>query len=353
MSFASDNWSGASPAVLAAVSTAFSGDDAPAYGTDPQTAEAKAAISDVFERDVAVFFLGSGTAANGLAIAHLTRPWGAVFCHSASHVNASECGGPEFFSGAKLIGIEGEAGKITPESLASALGGLRIGDPHSVQPGTLSLTNLTEAGTAYSVGEVTALSDLARSYGMAVHMDGARFANAVARLKCTPAELTWKAGVDALSFGATKNGAIAAEAVVFFDKAKAAEFEFRRMRGGHLLSKHRFVSVQYTAWLKDGHWLALAGHANAMADRLAGGLRARGIQLAWPVEGNEVFPILPHELEARLKAQGYQFHRWSGPSPAVPNASVCRLVASFKTRAGDVDAFLAALDRAAHTIAAE
>ena len=353
MSFASDNWAGAAPRVVEAVAAAFSGDPAPAYGTDATTKRAEAAISALFERECAVFFLASGTAANGLALAHLTKPWGAVFCHAKSHVMASECGGPEFFSGAKLIGVAGEAGKITPAGLEGAIGELRVGDPHSVQPGSLSLTNLTESGTAYTVAEVAALAAIAKRHAMGVHMDGARFANAIARLGCMPADLTWRAGVDALSFGATKNGAIAAEAVVFFDPALARDFLFRRMRGGHLLSKHRFVSAQYEAWLADGLWLDLARHANAMADRLATGLAARDLRLAWPVEGNEVFPILPHALEATLGAAGHVFHRWPKAVPAGADADVCRLVCSFRTTPAEVDAFLAAIDRAPRALAAE
>jgi threonine aldolase len=347
MFFASDNWAGAAPEIVTAVVRAFSEPPVPSYGRDPSTARAEALLSHVFEREVAAFLLTSGTAANALSVAHLTPPWGAVYGHAFAHTLSSECGAPEFYSGAKLVPLGGPGAKITPGGIAVAVASARRGDPHSVQPATVTITNLTECGTLYTPAEVAAIGALCRAEGLALHMDGARFANAIVASGATPAEMTWKAGVDVLSLGATKNGAMAAEAVVFFDPARAADFLYRRMRGGHLLSKMRLVSAQFEAWFDDGLWLKLAGHANAMAARLSGRLAAKGVRLAWPTQGNEVFPILSVEAAARLRAGGAAFHDWGAPDlapePPVPSGhSVARLVCSYATTAEEVDAFVKA-----------
>jgi threonine aldolase len=252
-----------------------------------------------------------------------------------AHVNTDECGAPEMFTGgAKLVGLPGDGGKLTPALLRATLEKAGVGVVHSVQPAALTLTQATEAGTVYTPGEVAALAEVARSYGLPVHMDGARFANALVRLGCSPAELTWKAGVDVLSFGATKNGALAAEAVVFFRPELAASFAFRRKRAGHLFSKMRFLSAQLDAYLTDDLWLRLARHANAMADRLAAGLTAiPGAALRDPVEANEIFIDLPEPVIAGLEQRGYAFYRWDG--------TVIRLVTAWNTDAGDIDRMIA------------
>src|SRR6266700_6733954 len=268
MEFASDNAAGVAPSILDALVCANTG-FAVAYGDDASTQRLERRFSELFERDVAVFLVSTGTAANALALAHLTPPWGTVLCHAEAHAIVHECGAPEFFGGGlRLLGVEGRGGKLAPPAVTVALDrhfGLR---PHQMVPGALSLTQASEFGTIYQIDEIAALSALAHSRGMTVHMDGARFANAVARLGASPAEASWRAGVDVLSFGATKGGALAAEAVVFFDPARAAAMAERRKRGGHLVSKHRFIAAQFDAFLADGLWLRLAAHANRMADRL-------------------------------------------------------------------------------------
>src|SRR6185312_1799022 len=248
----------------------------------------------------AVFPVATGTAANALALAALTPPWGAIYCHEAAHIQSDECGAPEFFAaGAKLLPLAGEDAKLMPATVEAAL--LERGVVHHVQPSALSISQATEAGTLYRPAEIAALGALARRHGLALHMDGARFANAVAALGCAPADLTWRAGVDALSFGATKNGALAAEAVIFFDPAKAADLAYRRKRAGHLFSKMRFLSAQLDAYLADGLWLRNARHANAMAARLGQGLaRLPGARLVHPVEANEVFVELAEASIAAL-----------------------------------------------------
>ncbi|MBN8920397.1 MAG: low specificity L-threonine aldolase, partial [Rhizobiales bacterium] len=261
-----------------------------------------------------------------------------------SHIATDEAGAPEFFGGGlKLVGLPGEAGKITPAIVEEALGRGR-GAPHAVLPSLLSLTQSTEAGTVYTNAEVAALAALAHARGLSVHMDGARFANAVAALGCTPAEATWKAGVDVLSFGATKGGALAAEAVVFFDPARAAGMASRRKRGGHLVSKHRYIAAQMLAYLDDGLWLDLARRANAAAARLAARLGAAGIHPAWPVQANEIFVALPPDADARLRAAGAQYYPW--PREAFPEGvpadyKPSRLVTSYATADADVDRFAA------------
>ncbi len=233
--------------------------------------------------------------------------------------------------------------------MRDALQGFHKGSPHSVQPAALSLTQATESGTLYRPEEISALAEAARAEGLAVHMDGARFANAVAALSCSPAELTWRAGVDVLSLGGTKVGALNAEAVVFFDPARARDLPFRRKRGGQLFSKSRFAAAQFAALLEDGLWLRLAGHSNRMATRLAAGLaKSPRARLALPVEANEIFALLAPEAEARLRAAGARFHAWDSPAlrreaGAEPDERLARLVTSWATREADVDAFLEVL----------
>ena len=342
MTFESDNASPVAPEVMDAILRENVG-PASGYGADPATERLDSLFSDLFERQVAVFLVPTGTAANSLALAQFTPPWGAVYCHEQAHIQSDECGAPEFFtSGAKLVPVPGPHGKLTPEALEAALGQIRARDQHRIVPSVLSLTQSTEAGTVYRPEEIAALSASARRDGLAVHMDGARFANAVAALGCAPADVTWRAGVDVLAFGGTKAGAMAAEAVVFFDPARARDFVYRRKRAGHLLSRMRFVSVQFDALLRDGLWLRLAGHANAMAARLTEGLaNLPGVTLLHPIEANELFLSLPTGLAEHLRAQGFRFHAWTG--------GAVRLVTSFATRIEEVDAFIHAAREAART----
>jgi threonine aldolase len=346
MNFASDNAAPVAPEIMAAIARANEG-GALAYGNDAWTKRVERRFADVFERDVAVFLVPTGTAANALAISHCTPPWGAVLCHAESHITTDECGAPEFFGGGiKLVGLEGDGGKIAADTLARALAERQWGGPHHVSPAVLSLSQATEAGTIYRPGEVRVLADRAHARGVAVHMDGARLANALARMNASPAAATWQAGVDVLSFGATKGGALAAEAIVFFDPARGAGMQDRRKRGGHLISKHRYVAAQIEAYLADDLWLRLARHANAMADRLGDGLARAGYGPVWPVEANEVFVILPQATVERLKAEGASFYAWTASSlpkriKMAADASLVRLVASFATQVGEVDHFVA------------
>ncbi|HLJ65560.1 MAG TPA: beta-eliminating lyase-related protein [Stellaceae bacterium] len=337
MNFRSDNVAGIAPAILQAIIAANDG-RAPAYGSDALSQALEDRVARIFEHDVAVFPVATGTAANALALASATPPWGAIYCHAESHIAQDECGAPEFYTGgAKLVPIEGAHGKITAAAIAAKLA--PTSTVHQAQPAAISLTEASEAGTLYRPAEIAEIAALARARGLVLHMDGARFANAVAALQASPAELTWRAGVDILSLGATKNGALAAEAVIVFDRAKAADLGFRRKRGGHLFSKMRFLSAQLDAYLRDDLWLDNARHANAMAARLAAGLHGmKGVRLCHPVEANEVFVEMPEPVAASLEAQGFGFYRWSeGPRPEL------RFVAAFDTKPADIDALLEAV----------
>ena len=348
MNFASDNTAGIAPEIVAAITRANEG-NALAYGNDAWTKRVELRFSELFEREVAVFLVPTGTAANALALAHLTPPWGAVLCHAESHIATDECGAPEFFGGGiKLIGLPGEACKIAPAMLETALAQGQWGGPHHVTPAVLSLSQATEAGTIYRPEEIQRLAEIAHARGLALHLDGARLGNALAALNVSPAQATWQAGVDALSFGATKGGALAAEAGVFFDPARAGGMSERRKRGGHLVSKHRFVAAQMEAYLADELWLKLARGANSMAARLASGLASVGFSAVWPVETNEVFVMLPRPVQDRLRAAGASFYAWTTHSlpPAISvsgDASLVRLVTSFATTERQLNDFLAAL----------
>ena len=339
--FASDNVSGAAPQIVAALAAAADGAAMP-YGADDWTARVEARLAALFETDVAVFPVATGTAANALALAALTPPHGAIYCHRDCHAYLDECGAPEFYTGgAKMVPLAGAPAKLAADDLERALATARPHGPHNVRPAALTVSQATEAGTAYSVDELAALCAIARDHDMGVHMDGARFANALVHQGLSPAAATWRLGVDVLSFGATKNGALAAEAVVFFRRELAHEFAERRKRGGHLLSKQRFISAQLDAYLSDDLWLANARAANRAAARLAAGLAALdGMCLLHPVEANEVFAALPEAVIAGLERDGFVFYRMGG-------AGTVRLVASFNTPDGDVDAFLAAACRSA------
>ncbi|MGH7246933.1 MAG: threonine aldolase family protein [Pseudomonadota bacterium] len=341
MNFASDNTAPVAPAILDAIVGANT-DYAPAYGGDDCTRTVRQRLSEIFEREVAAFLVPTGTAANALALAHVTPPWGVVFCHAESHIATDECGAPEFFGGGmKLAEVPGDGGKITPQTLETALAGYGGHSPHQMVAAALSITQASEAGTIYRTDEIAALCDIAHRRSLAVHMDGARFANALVRLNATPAQMTWRSGIDALSLGATKGGALAAEAVVIFDPARAVFFGERRKRAGHLLSKHRFLAAQFGAYLADDLWLKLARHANAMADRLAHKLAAIGLRPVWPVEANLVFVALPRGVDAKLRAAGASYYVRASKGLKLPGDHVlARLVTSFTTQDEEIERFV-------------
>jgi threonine aldolase len=348
MEFRSDNTAGVPDAVLAALADANAG-AAPSYGADALTLSVRDRLRKIFEvPEAAVYLVGTGTAANALALACLSPPWGAIYCHPEAHVEEDECGAPEFFTGgAKLVHVGGADGRIDPAALEAAVTATGRTGVHNVQRGALSLTNATEAGTVYDPDATARLAAIARRYGVPVHMDGARFANALVSCGCTPAELTWKAGVDALSLGGTKNGLMGAEAVILFDPARAWEFELRRKRGGHLFSKHRYLAAQMVGWLKDDLWLSLARHANAMAARLAAGLaEIPGARLKHPVEANAVFPALPRAAHRRARAAGAQYYLWpfdQSLDGSEEELLTARLVCSWSTTEAEIEALLTAL----------
>ncbi|MEM1047292.1 MAG: beta-eliminating lyase-related protein [Pseudomonadota bacterium] len=352
MNFASDNWAGVTEQVSAGLAGAAGGLEA-AYGNDTLTRSVSERFSELFETDVAVFFTATGSAANSLALSAYMKPSGVVVCHRDSHINTDECGAPEFLTnGAKLLPLDGHEGRLDAASVARTL---EVYGPNNLRGGravAASITQMTEVGTLYRRDEIAAIGAATRAADVRLHMDGARFANALVGLNSSPADITWRAGVDVLSFGGTKNGCWCAEAVVFFNPAHAEDFDFYRARSGHRFSKARFVAAQFQAYLADGHWLDTARRANNMARRLADGLeRSSQARLAWPIGGNEVFAVFTRETAARLKAAGAMFYEWpaghdSLEQPLSPDEAVHRLVASFVTTEADVDGFLQALDAA-------
>jgi threonine aldolase len=340
-SFASDNVAPASPEVMDAIARINQG-TVHSYGDDAETRRLTTLAQEIFECELVIHPVATGTAANALALAALVPPFGGVYCHEIAHINTDECGAPEFFSGgAKLLALASPDGKISAEQLAAPVAHAREMGVHHVLPAAVSVSQATEWGTVYRREELAALAAAAHGHGLRVHMDGARFANAVAHLACTPAEASWKCGVDVLSFGATKNGALAAEAVIFFKPELAREFEMRRKRAGHLWSKMRFLSAQLTACLDHELWLRHGRHANALATRLAQGLRQHGIPLLQQVEANEVFAALPQTLIEALRAQGFEFYEW--PAPPGLDTPVVRLVTAYDMVVADIDALLASI----------
>jgi threonine aldolase len=339
--FTSDNVIPACAPIMSAVHTANAG-QVPSYGADALTARLQTMASQIFETDVAIFPVTTGTAANALALGQLVPPYGAVYCYEAAHIVTDECGAPEFFTGgAKLIGLPAVDGKILPEQLAASIAYAHEMGVHHVKPAAVSLTQATECGTVYDPAQVAAIAAVANRQQLAVHMDGARFANALAHLGCSPAAATWRCGVDVLSLGATKNGALCAEAVVFFNPSLARDFERRRKQGGHLWSKMRFLSAQLLAYFTNELWLANARHANLMAAALARGLQdVPGARLLYSVDANELFVALPERLVAALEQDGFQFYRW--PVLGLQSGVAIRLVTSYATERADVDELLAA-----------
>ena len=343
MIFASDNWAGAHPKVTAALATHGAG-FATAYGNGELDKAIYAKFNEIFERDVAVFFVGTGTAANSLALTLASKPGGVGFYHREAHAIEDECGAPEYFTGGtRLCPVDGALGRMDPAKLERAIAHYPAEVLHSGRPVAVSITQSTEIGTVYSLDHIDAISTIARKAGLPLHMDGARFANALVSLGTTPAEMTWKRGVDTLSFGGTKNGCWCAEAIVLFDLSKAAEMAFIHKRAAQLYSKARFISAQFHAYFDDGLWLETARHANSLAARLAGHIRASmKIRLAWAPAANEVFAVMTAGERDRLLKTGAVFFDWhtphDGAGELAPGEIICRFVTSFATTANDVDA---------------
>lgn len=345
MQFGSDNQAGASRQVLNMLGNSNTG-FTHGYGDDQWCAQATKALEDFFDCELEVFFVATGTAANSLALSCLVQPWETILCHHQAHILLDESTAPEFFTGgARVIPISRRAGKLEIYHLKRYFQTLTKEPPHTPRTGALSITQANEAGLVYTPDQIKVLCTFAHDHDLRVHMDGARFANSVATLGCTPAELTWKAGVDVLSLGATKCGALAAEAVIFFQRDLAATFANRRKRTGHLLSKGRLFGAQFVGWLKDDHWLELARHANNQAQRLADKLTPFPfIQMQWPREANELFVTMPGQLADSLRKAGAQFYEW--PAQALPYGSelandeiFVRLVTSFITTDDHISRF--------------
>jgi len=337
--FRSDNVTGVAPQIMDAIVAANAG-TVSSYGDDETTALVQSRLAEIFETDVWMFPIATGTAANSLSLAALTPSHGSVYCHYEAHIEVDECGAPEFYTGgAKLVLLGDADGKFTAAELEGKLASAHIGFQHAVQPAAVSVTQAAELGTIYSVDELKAIGDVADKYNLGYHMDGARFANALVSLGCTPAEMSWKAGVDVLSFGATKNGAMAAEAVVFFKEELAENFLYRRKRGGHLFSKMRFLSAQLEAYLADDLWLNNARYSNGLAARLAKSLEdLPGGKLFAPVQANEIFIGLPAAVIEAMEAAGHLFYRWTTDGDNI----VIRLVTGFSTDESMVDTFIEA-----------
>jgi threonine aldolase len=334
MRFVSDNNASICPEVLAAISAA-NHDSVASYGNDPWTARLNEVLGTFFGTEVRAFVVATGTAANSLALAALTPPYGAIYCHPEAHIVTDECGAPGFFTGGAHLELLGGAdGKLSAATLAAALDRHSV-SVHTVQPAAVSISQASELGTAYRPAEIAALCDVAHQHGLHVHVDGARFANALVFLGCHPGDLTWRAGVDVLSFGATKNGALGAEAVVFFEPALVRDFELRRKSAGHLLSKSRYVSAQFLAYLESGAWRRNAERANALAQLIA---KAAGPRILHPVEANELFLELSPAEKTTLRAAGFEFYDWESPA-----SGMVRLVASWDQEERDVEALCAAL----------
>jgi threonine aldolase len=344
MFFASDNWAGAHPAVAAALA-AHAGGFAAAYGASPLDAEVEETFNAVFEREVAVFFVATGTAANALALASVNRPGGVCFCHAESHMVEDECGAPEFLSaGGRLRPVPGPLGRMDAEELSRAIARFPPGNVHAGQPTAVSITQTTEAGTVYSLDAIERIAGIARARGLPLHMDGARFANALAALGCSAAEMTWKRGVDIVSFGGTKNGCWCAEAIVFCDPARAGEFPFLRKRAAQLFSKTRFVSAQFAAYFADGLWMESAAHANRMGAALADAIRGSNrLRLAWEPAANEVFAAMGKAKAAAMREAGAVFYDWNEPhgwdGSLGTDEVLCRFVTSFATLPEEIERF--------------
>ena len=343
MFFASDNTGPVHPQIMAALAEANDGFAMP-YGADPLMDEVRTRLRDIFEApEAAVHLVATGTAANSLALATLTQPYETVFCSPVAHIHEDECNAPEFFTGGAKLTLVPGGDRMTPEALRAAITKEESRGVHGPQRGAVSITNVTERGSVYALSEIEALCAVAKDFGLPVHLDGARFANALVAMNCSPADMTWKAGVDAVSFGGTKNGCMGVEAVIFFDPAKAWEFELRRKRGAHLFSKHRYLSAQMAGYLRDDLWLTSARAANANAARLADGLRAKGAQFLHDPQANMIFAALPRAAHRRLQEAGAKYYVWAGSLDGddPDEMLTARLVCDWSIGAERIDAFLA------------
>lgn len=335
MYFASDNTGPALPEVMQAISDANQG-YVLGYGNDDLSHRVTAQIRDIFEApEAAVYLVPTGTAANSLALACLAQPYETIFCAPMAHIQEDECGAPEFYSGAKLS-LVGDDDKIAPEVLEQEIQRCLERGFQGVKPGAVSISQVTEFGQVYSLDQIRALTEVARSHGLPVHLDGARFANAVVALGCTPAEMSWKAGIDAVSFGGTKNGCMGVEAVVLFDPQKATEFEARRKRGGHLFSKHRYLAAQMSAYLTDDLWLTTARRANANAAHLVSELTDLGVQFDYPPQANVIFSQLPKPMHARLQDAGAAYYTYEETAETI----TARLVCDWSIPRAEIDRFI-------------
>jgi len=336
--FRSDNTGRAAPEILEALIRA-NRDTALGYGGDDWTAALQRRFSELFETAVRVFPVATGTAANALALASLGPSWGIVYCSEVAHINTAEANATGFFGGGlKLVTVGGEHGKIGVDRLAEALAGIAPGQIHRGQPSAVSLTQATDLGAVYTRDHIGAAAEVAKGRGLRLHMDGARFANALARLGCSPAEATWRSGIDIMSFGATKNGGALCDAIVVFAPEIADVVAVQLRRAGQVWSKMRFASAQLTAYVENGLWLDMARASNAMAARIAVGLSDMlGARLLAPVEANEIFLELPSTTMDRLEADRFQFYRRS--------QSLARFVCRFDTTTAEADALVAALTR--------
>lgn len=341
MFFASDNAGPVHPLIMDRIVSANT-DYAMPYGNDPTMDEVRSAIRATFEAPEAVVYLvATGTAANALALATYCQPWQTIFCSEVAHIQEDECNAPEFYAGAAKLIVIPTTDKMTPEGLAAAIKPRDPADVHSAQRGPVSITQVTERGSVYTLDELRALTAVAKQYELPVHLDGARFANAIMALGCTAAEMTWKSGVDVVSFGGTKNGCMGVEAVVFFDPAKAWEFELRRKRGAHLFSKHRFLSAQMAAYLQDDLWMHTAQTANDNAAYLVAGLHKAGAEFLHEPQANMIFASFPRAVHHKLHAAGAKYYVWQGSLEGPDDAMLgARLVCDWSISRQQIDAFL-------------
>ncbi|WP_375280140.1 threonine aldolase family protein [Pseudooctadecabacter sp.] len=344
MFFASDNSGPAHPAVMEAMIRANDGYRF-GYGAEAEMDRVRTGIRDLFEApEAAVYLVATGTAANSIALGTLSNPWETIFCTKLSHINEDECNAPEFYSGAKLTCVPDENAKMTPATLRATIEGEETRGVHGPQRGPVSITQVTEKGTVYTLDEIAALTEVAREFGLATHLDGARFANAIVTLGCTPADMTWKAGIDCVCFGGTKNGLMGVEAVVFFDPKHAWEFELRRKRGAHLFSKHRYLSTQMEAYLEGDLWHDLATKANDAGQHLADGLRGmNAVTFPYDPEANLMFFEMPRSLHQKVRAAGAQYYLMGAEDGEGDEMVMGRLVCDWSVGREGVDAFLAAL----------